>query len=60
MCFLSDTYEGKANAKSIADLAGYTLPSGSGLDQDRGFQGFVLVGVTLVQPLKNPPGGNSP
>jgi DDE superfamily endonuclease len=54
---LSATYEGKANDKSLADLEGYSLPSGSGLYQDMGFQGFVLAGVTMVQPKKKPRGG---
>ena len=31
MCFLSGTCEGRAHEKSMADLAGYTLPPGSGL-----------------------------
>jgi DDE superfamily endonuclease len=57
VCFLSATYEGKAHEKSLADLAGYTLPSGSGLYHDLGFQGFVLAGVTIVQPKKKPRGG---
>jgi hypothetical protein len=54
--FLSATYAGKLHDKSWADLAGYTLPAGSYLDQDLGFQGFVLAGVTTVQPKKNPAG----
>jgi hypothetical protein len=54
---LSATYEGKANEKSLADLAGYRLPPGSCLYQDLGFQGFVLAGVTIVQPKKKPRGG---
>jgi DDE superfamily endonuclease len=54
VCFLSATSEGKAHDKSLADLAGYTLPSGSCLYQDMGFQGFVLAGVTIVQPKKKP------
>ena len=57
ICFLSATYEGKANDKSLADLEGYRLPPGSCLYQDRGFQGFVLDSVTIVQPKKKPPGG---
>ena len=57
MCFLSATYEGKANAKSLADLEGDRLPPGSCFYQDMGFQGFVLAGVTIVQPKKKPPGG---
>jgi len=29
IAFLSHTYEGKASEKSMAELAGYTLPAGS-------------------------------
>jgi DDE superfamily endonuclease len=57
MCFLSLTYEGKASDKTIAELAGYTLPPGSCLYQDKGFQGFCLAGVILFQPKKKPRGG---
>jgi hypothetical protein len=57
MCFLSPTYEGKANEKSLADLEGYTLPRGSCLDQDMGFQGYTREGLIMVQPKKTPPGG---
>jgi hypothetical protein len=41
----------------MADLAGYTLPPGSCLYQETGFQGFFLAGVTMFQPKKNPRGG---
>jgi DDE superfamily endonuclease len=57
MCFLSTTYEGKANDKSLADLEGYTFPPGSCLYQDMGFQGYTCEGITIVQPKKKPPGG---
>jgi hypothetical protein len=57
ICFLSATYEGKANDKILAELEGYRLPPGSYLDQDRGFQGFVLADVTMIQPKKKPRGG---
>ena len=57
VCFLSHTYEGKASDKSVAELTGYTLPPGSNLYQDRGFQGFCLQDVTIVQPKKTPRGG---
>jgi hypothetical protein len=57
MCFLSDTVEGKEHDKSLAELAGYTLPHGSHLYQDRGFQGFMLDGITMIQPKKKPRGG---
>jgi hypothetical protein len=57
VCFLSHTYQGKASDKSLAELAAYTLPPGSCLYQDKGFQGFCLQDVTIVQPKKKPPGG---
>jgi hypothetical protein len=53
--FLSDTYEGKAHEKRIAEEAGYTLPPGSFLYQDTAFQGFDLYGVLIIQPKKKPP-----
>lgn len=56
-CFLSATYEGKANDKSLAELEGYTFPPGSCLYQDMGFQGYTCEGLTLFQPKKKPPGG---
>jgi hypothetical protein len=56
ICFLSDTYEGTVPDKSLAELASYTLPRGSCLYQDRGFQGFTLAGITIIQPKKKPPG----
>jgi hypothetical protein len=57
ICFLSHTCEGKASDKSLAEDAGYTLPPGSCLDQDKGFQGFVLPGITIFQAQKIPRGG---
>jgi DDE superfamily endonuclease len=57
VCFWSHTCEGKASDKSLAELAGYTFPPGSSLYQDKGFQGFFLPGITIVQPKKKPPGG---
>ena len=56
ICFLSATYEGKASDITIAELAGYTLPPGSCLYQDKGFQGFFLPGITIFQPQKKPRG----
>ncbi len=43
--------------KCIADEARYTLPIGSILDQDAGFQGFTLPGVQMMQPKKKPRNG---
>jgi DDE superfamily endonuclease len=57
VCFLSHTYEGKAADQSMAELVGDTLPPGSCLSQEKGFQGFFLPGITIVQPKKTPRGG---
>jgi hypothetical protein len=57
ICFLSATYEGKASDKNLADLEGYTLPHGSCLYQDMGFQGYTRDGITILQPKKKPWGG---
>jgi hypothetical protein len=54
---MSHTYEGKVSDKSLAELAGYTLPPGSCLYQDQGFQGFFLYGIAIIQPKRKPPGG---
>jgi hypothetical protein len=57
VCFLSHTYEGQASDKSLAECSGYTVPPGSYLYQDKGFQGFSLPDVTIVQPKKTPSSG---
>jgi DDE superfamily endonuclease len=57
LCCLRDTSEGTGPDKRLAELAGYTLPRGSNLDHDRGCQGFMLDGITIIQPTKKPPGG---
>jgi hypothetical protein len=56
MCFASATDEGKAHDTRLADLEGYTLPWGSCLSQDLGFQGSTCEGITIIQPQKKPPG----
>ena len=56
--FLSDTYEGSAHDKRIADATPYPLPQGSHLLQDLGFVGFSLEGVEVIMPTKKPRGGN--
>ena len=45
-----------ADNKKIADEAAFTLPEGSLLYQDTGFQGFALEGTTIFQPKKKPRG----
>ena len=57
IAFLSPTYEGNASEKSMAELAGSTLPAGSCRYQDRGFQGFYLPDSTIFPPKKTPRGG---
>lgn len=54
---LTATVEGKRHDKKLADESNYTLPSGSQLTQDTGFQGFDLTEVTILQPQKKPRGG---
>jgi hypothetical protein len=48
--FLSHTCDGKASDQGMAELAGYTLPVGSCLYQDKGFLGFFLPDMTIFQP----------
>jgi len=55
--FLSDTWEGSAHDKRIADTTPYPLPEGSELLQDLGFLAFTLEGVEIVMPIKKPRGG---
>jgi DDE superfamily endonuclease len=55
--FLSDTYEGSAHDKRIADATPYPLPEGSALLQDLGFLAFTLAGVESITPHKKRPGG---
>jgi hypothetical protein len=54
--FLTDTVEGKKHDKKLADETDYTLPDGSKLAQDTGFQGFKLENVAIYQPKKKPKG----
>jgi hypothetical protein len=56
--FLSDTYEGSAHDKRIADGTPYPLPPGSRLMQDLGFLAFTLDGVEIIMPAKKPRGGS--
>lgn len=55
--FISATYAGKWHDTSLVDDEVYTLPVGSVLYQDMGFQGFTMVNVTIQQPAKQPRGG---
>jgi hypothetical protein len=57
VCFLSPTCEGKASDKSLAGRAGDSLPAGSCLYQDQGFQGFAREGIMIFQAKKKPRGG---
>lgn len=53
---LTPCYEGRIHDKRIADMTVYSLPVGSCLYQDSGFQGFSVVGVNMIQPMKKPKG----
>jgi hypothetical protein len=55
--FLSDTYEGSAHDKAIADDVPYPLPPGSELVDDLGFVGYALPGVIHTRPTRKPKGG---
>jgi hypothetical protein len=56
--FLSASYAGKWHDKALVDDEAYTLPAGSMLYQDRGFQGFAVANVRMQQPTKKPQGGD--
>ena len=43
--------------KKLADLSDYSLPDGSKLAQDTGFQGFKPENIVILQPKKKPKGG---
>ncbi len=51
--FLTPTVEGKKHDKTLADESDYSLPQGSTLLQDTGFQGFSIEGATILQPKKS-------
>ena len=51
---LTPSYEGRIHDKRIADMTVYSLPEGSCLYQDSGFQGFSVDGVKMIQPMKKP------
>lgn len=55
--FLSDTYEGSAHDKSIADATPYPLPQESELLDDLGFLGYELADVWHTRPTRKPKGG---
>jgi hypothetical protein len=57
VAFLSMTYEGTWHDKRIAEVEEYELPADSTLVQDKGFQGFAVDGVIILQPKKKPRGG---
>ena len=57
VCLVSHTSEGQASEKSLAECAASTVPPGSCLYQDQGFQGCCLQDVSMVHPKKTPPGG---
>lgn len=54
--FLSPTVEGKMHDKKLADQTPYSLPKGSHLLQDAGYQGFTLEDIAILQPKKKKKG----
>jgi hypothetical protein len=54
--YLSPTQEGRKHDKKIVDEEHVTVPAGSDLYQDTGFQGFTVPEVTIHQPKKKPKG----
>ena len=52
--YLSPTVEGKKHDKRLADESNYSLPKGSILVQDTGFQGFKVEDTVILQPKKKP------
>jgi DDE superfamily endonuclease len=48
---------GKPRIRALPNGQASPLPPGSCLYHDKGFQGFYLQDVTIVQPKKTPPGG---
>ena len=57
---LTPSFEGRIHDKQIADTTRYTVPSGSTLYQDSGFQGFTRPGVNVIQPKRNRKVANLP
>jgi DDE superfamily endonuclease/Helix-turn-helix of DDE superfamily endonuclease len=55
--YLGDTVEGKKHDKKVLDESDISLPEGSTLYQDTGFQGYQPEGVNIMQPKKKPKGG---
>lgn len=55
--YLSNTHEGKKHDKKICDEECITVPVGSNLYRDIGFQGYDLPEVKIHQPKKKPRGG---
>ena len=55
--YLGKTHEGKKHDKKICDEENITVPAGSDLYRDSGFQGHDLPGVNIHQPKKKPRGG---
>jgi hypothetical protein len=53
--YVSVSFSGKTHDKRIAD-ENYTIPEGFTLYQDTGYQGYRPEGVTVIQPMKKPPG----
>ena len=54
--YLSATVEGKKHDPKLADESEITLPRGTTLIKDKGFEGYEVEGVSHSQPKKTPKG----
>ena len=58
IAYLSATGEGKKHDKKLADESEITLPKGTTLIKDKGFEGYEVEGASNYQPKKNRRGEN--
>ena len=56
IAYLSATGEGKKHDKKLADESEITLPKGTTLIKDKGFEGYEVEGASNYQPKKKPKG----
>lgn len=55
--YLSDTRAGTVHDKRLCDEDGTRCPPGCDVYRDLGYQGLVMEGVSVHQPIKKPKGG---
>lgn len=57
VCYLSPTYPGAANDKTLAEHLDIRYPPGTTLRSDLGFEGYAPAGCVHLQPKKSPSSG---